>query len=57
MTAYVLYEDGWPAGVFGSYAEVAERLGVKVETARWYGTAHAKRAEKKYVVQKVEVAA
>ena len=55
MTAYVLYTDGWPAGVFASYAEVAERLGVSLSSARWYGTAEAKRRGVRNVVQRVEV--
>lgn len=55
MTAYVLYVDGWPSGVFASYAEVARFLGIKVETAQWYGTAHAKRSDMRHIVQRVEV--
>lgn len=55
MTAYVLYTDGWPAGVFASYAEIARFLGIKVETAQWYGTAYAKRSDRRHLVEKVEV--
>ena len=55
MLAYVLYTDGWPVGVFASYAEVARFLGIKVETAQWYGTAYAKRSDRRHLVEKVEV--
>lgn len=55
MMAYVLYTDGWPAGVYRSYAEIAELLGVSLSSARWYGTAEAKRRGIRNVVQRVEV--
>lgn len=44
MACYVLYQAGWPVGVFDSYGAIAEFLGVKQETAYLYASdAHKKR--------------
>lgn len=43
MNLYVLYRNGWPVGVFDSYEDIAERIGVKLTTARYWGTAAHKR--------------
>ncbi len=48
MACYVLYQKGWPVGVFDSYRAIADFLGVKQETAYLYASdAHKERQSKK----------
>lgn len=45
MACYVLYQAGWPVGVFDSYSEIAAFLGVRQETAYFYATDAHKREQ------------
>lgn len=38
MACYVLYQRGWPVGVFDSYSDIAAYLGVRQETAYFYAS-------------------
>lgn len=48
MTCYVIYQGGWPVGVFDSYRAIADFLGVRQEVAYLYASEAHKRQQSRY---------
>ena len=56
MTYYVLYDGGWPCGVYRTMREVAEAAGVTESTANCYASpSYKSRQNARRMVEKVEM--